>query len=151
MLLLVGSGCRGSAPHTSRPAAAAAGRFTGATGHLIDLIFYVGLKVLIENGIAERFIISLEHVEEKVIEIEGEGHEGTVLMISPLGGDAGFWRRQAVELSKHFRVITFDKKALTSYLPTAIALRQAKYDAVIDCMVTAPSVTTRTFDRARAA
>jgi ADP-heptose:LPS heptosyltransferase len=39
-------------------------------------------------------------------------------------------------------VVVFDKKALRSYLPVAIALRRANYDAVIDCMVTAPSVTT---------
>jgi ADP-heptose:LPS heptosyltransferase len=40
------------------------------------------------------------------------------------------------------RVIVFDKKKLGSYLPAAIRLRRATYDAVIDCMVTAPSVTT---------
>jgi len=39
-------------------------------------------------------------------------------------------------------VIVFDKKKLTSYLPTALRLRRARYDAVVDCMVTAPSVTT---------
>jgi len=39
-------------------------------------------------------------------------------------------------------VIVFDKKRLASYLPTARRLRRARYDAVIDCMVTAPSVTT---------
>jgi ADP-heptose:LPS heptosyltransferase len=39
-------------------------------------------------------------------------------------------------------VIVFDKKQLASYLPTALRLRRARYDAVIDCMVTAPSVTT---------
>lgn len=39
-------------------------------------------------------------------------------------------------------VIVFDKKKLSSYLPTLRRLRRAKYDAVIDCMVTAPSVTT---------
>ncbi|MEP6492424.1 MAG: glycosyltransferase family 9 protein [bacterium] len=40
------------------------------------------------------------------------------------------------------RVIAFDKKRLSSYLPTAFRLRRAKYDVVVDCMVTAPSVTT---------
>lgn len=40
------------------------------------------------------------------------------------------------------RVIVFDKRKLGSYLPTMIRLRRAKYGAVIDCMVTAPSVTT---------
>lgn len=39
-------------------------------------------------------------------------------------------------------VIVFDKRRLASYLPTVRRLRRAKYDAVIDCMVTAPSVTT---------
>lgn len=39
-------------------------------------------------------------------------------------------------------VIVFDKRNLSRYLPTAIGLRRARYDAVIDCMVTAPSVTT---------
>ncbi|HXT15228.1 MAG TPA: glycosyltransferase family 9 protein [Gemmatimonadaceae bacterium] len=39
-------------------------------------------------------------------------------------------------------VIVFDKKRLASYLPTALRLRRNHYDAVIDCMVTAPSLTT---------
>src|SRR5471032_3386483 len=39
-------------------------------------------------------------------------------------------------------VIVFDKKRLSGYLPTAVRLRRARYDAVIDCMVTAPSLTT---------
>src|SRR4051812_6304822 len=39
-------------------------------------------------------------------------------------------------------VIIFDKRKLSSYLPTARRLRRARYDAVIDCMVTAPSLTT---------
>jgi ADP-heptose:LPS heptosyltransferase len=39
-------------------------------------------------------------------------------------------------------VVVFDKKRLASYLPTALRLRRARYDAVIDCMVTAPSLTT---------
>ncbi len=39
-------------------------------------------------------------------------------------------------------VVVFDKRRLASYLPTALRLRRAGYDAVIDCMVTAPSVTT---------
>lgn len=40
------------------------------------------------------------------------------------------------------RVVVFNKKDLRSYLSTVFALRRAQYDAVIDCMVTAPSVTT---------
>lgn len=39
-------------------------------------------------------------------------------------------------------IIVFDKRKLASYLPTARRLRRARYDAVVDCMVTAPSVTT---------
>jgi len=39
-------------------------------------------------------------------------------------------------------VIVFDKRRLSSYVPTMLRLRRARYDAVIDCMVTAPSVTT---------
>jgi len=39
-------------------------------------------------------------------------------------------------------VIVFDRKKPLTYLPTALRLRRARYDAVIDCMVTAPSVTT---------
>src|SRR5437764_12959697 len=39
-------------------------------------------------------------------------------------------------------VLVFDKKKLASYLPTALRLRRKRYDAVIDCMVTAPSLTT---------
>ena len=40
------------------------------------------------------------------------------------------------------RVIVFDKKKLGDYLSTALRFRRARYDAVVDCMVTAPSVTT---------
>jgi ADP-heptose:LPS heptosyltransferase len=39
-------------------------------------------------------------------------------------------------------VIVFDRKKLSRYIPTCLRLRRARYDAVIDCMVTAPSVTT---------
>ncbi|MGH7622222.1 MAG: glycosyltransferase family 9 protein, partial [Gemmatimonadaceae bacterium] len=39
-------------------------------------------------------------------------------------------------------VIVFDKRRLATYLPTMRRLRRARYDAVVDCMVTAPSVTT---------
>jgi ADP-heptose:LPS heptosyltransferase len=39
-------------------------------------------------------------------------------------------------------VVVFDKRRLASYAPTIRRLRRAEYDAVIDCMVTAPSVTT---------
>src|SRR5215472_15369149 len=33
--------------------------------------------------------------------------------------------------------IIFDKRALRSYIPVARRLRDARYDAVVDCMVTA--------------
>lgn len=39
-------------------------------------------------------------------------------------------------------VIVFDKKRFGDYVGTLLRLRRARYDAVIDCMVTAPSVTT---------
>jgi len=39
-------------------------------------------------------------------------------------------------------VIVFDKKRLASYWQTVRRLRRAHYDAVIDCMVTSPSLTT---------
>jgi len=39
-------------------------------------------------------------------------------------------------------IVVFDKKRLGDYLPTLGRLRRARYDAVVDCMVTAPSVTT---------
>jgi ADP-heptose:LPS heptosyltransferase len=48
-----------------------------------------------------------------------------------------------IELADYVdRVIVFDKKRLGDYLPTALRLRRARYDVVVDCMVTAPSVTT---------
>ena len=40
------------------------------------------------------------------------------------------------------QVVVFDKKRLAGYLRTLRALRRARYDAVVDCMVTAPSLTT---------
>ncbi len=39
-------------------------------------------------------------------------------------------------------IIVFDKRATASYPSALLRLRQGHYDAVIDCMVTAPSVTT---------
>lgn len=39
-------------------------------------------------------------------------------------------------------IIAFDKKATGTYVATFRNLRRRKYDAVIDCMVTAPSTTT---------
>jgi ADP-heptose:LPS heptosyltransferase len=39
-------------------------------------------------------------------------------------------------------VIVFDKRSTASYPATLVRLRRVRYDAVIDCMVTAPSVTT---------
>ena len=40
------------------------------------------------------------------------------------------------------QVIVFDRRRLTSYASTIRRLRRARYDAVIDCMVTSPSLTT---------
>jgi ADP-heptose:LPS heptosyltransferase len=39
-------------------------------------------------------------------------------------------------------IVVFNKKTLGDYIPTLLHLRRARYDAVVDCMVTAPSVTT---------
>jgi len=39
-------------------------------------------------------------------------------------------------------IVVFNKKKLGDYLPTLFRLQRARYDAVVDCMVTAPSVTT---------
>jgi len=47
---------------------------------------------------------------ELYYKVEGETDRETVLLISPLGGDAGFWARQTQELSRHFRTITFDNR-----------------------------------------
>ena len=38
--------------------------------------------------------------------------------------------------------VVFDKKRIGGYLGTMLRLRRTRYDAVIDCMVTAPSLTT---------
>lgn len=46
------------------------------------------------------------------------------------------------------KVIVFDKRDPASYLAVARRLRNEHYDAVIDCMVTAPSVTTLLLMRA---
>jgi ADP-heptose:LPS heptosyltransferase len=40
------------------------------------------------------------------------------------------------------QVLTFDKRRRSSYLATVAAMRRGKYDAVIDAMVMAPSLTT---------
>jgi pimeloyl-ACP methyl ester carboxylesterase/molybdopterin/thiamine biosynthesis adenylyltransferase len=47
---------------------------------------------------------------ELYYKVEGENHSETVLLVSPLGGDAGFWARQTQELARHYRVITFDNR-----------------------------------------
>lgn len=45
--------------------------------------------------------------------------------------------------SRHIgEVIRFDKKKPGTYPAVALRLRRARYDAVVDCMVTAPSLTT---------
>jgi len=40
------------------------------------------------------------------------------------------------------QTVVFDKKRIGNYLGTMLRLRRTRYDAVIDCMVTAPSLTT---------
>jgi pimeloyl-ACP methyl ester carboxylesterase/molybdopterin/thiamine biosynthesis adenylyltransferase len=52
-----------------------------------------------------RFAVNGVNLYHKV---EGEGP--ALLLISPLGADAGFWTRNVQELRKHFRVITFDNR-----------------------------------------
>jgi pimeloyl-ACP methyl ester carboxylesterase/molybdopterin/thiamine biosynthesis adenylyltransferase len=45
---------------------------------------------------------------ELYYEMEGEGDN--LLLIGPLGADSSFWARQVQQLSKYFRVITFDSR-----------------------------------------
>jgi ADP-heptose:LPS heptosyltransferase len=77
-------------------------------------------------------------VSTHVMRVIAESHPGMTLdvLASPAnaGGIAGapFVRK----------VITFDKRDIKAYPRVAAQIRAEQYDAVIDCMVTAPSVTT---------
>ena len=77
-------------------------------------------------------------VSTHVMRVIAESHPGLTLdvLASPANA-AGIAGAPYVR-----QVIVFDKGDLGSYLRTAAALRAEQYDAVIDCMVTAPSVTT---------
>lgn len=45
---------------------------------------------------------------ELYYEVEGTGEN--LLLISPLGGDSSYWTRQSQELSRHYKVISFDSR-----------------------------------------
>src|SRR5437868_1589030 len=67
-----------------------------------------------------------------------ESHPGLVLDVLASPANA-----QVLAGADYVRnVIVFDRRAPGTFLATARRLRTGHYDAVIDCMVTAPSVTT---------
>ena len=77
-------------------------------------------------------------VSTHVMRVIAESHPGLTLDVLASPANAA-----GIEGAPYVRkVIVFDKRDLQSYLRTAKALRAERYDAVIDCMVTAPSVTT---------
>jgi ADP-heptose:LPS heptosyltransferase len=77
-------------------------------------------------------------VSTAVMRVIAESHPGLTLdvLASPANA-AGIQGAPYVR-----KVIVFDKRKIGSYWRIARALRAERYDAVIDCMVTAPSVTT---------
>lgn len=77
-------------------------------------------------------------VSTHVMRVIAESHPGMTLdvLASPANA-AGIEGAPYVH-----KVIRFDRRDPGNYLKTAAALRAERYDAVIDCMVTAPSVTT---------
>jgi ADP-heptose:LPS heptosyltransferase len=77
-------------------------------------------------------------VSTHVMRVIAESHTGMTLDVLASPANAA-----GIAGAPHVRkVIVFDKRDAGSYLRTIAALRAEKYDAVIDCMVTAPSVTT---------
>lgn len=77
-------------------------------------------------------------VSTHVMRVIAESHPGLTLDVLASPANAA-----GIEGAPHVRkVITFDRRDPAGYLRTAAALRAERYDAVIDCMVTAPSVTT---------
>ena len=77
-------------------------------------------------------------VSTHVMRIIAESHPGLTLDVLASPANAA-----AIDGAPYVRkVIRFDRRDPGSYLRTAAALRAERYDAVIDCMVTAPSVTT---------
>jgi ADP-heptose:LPS heptosyltransferase len=77
-------------------------------------------------------------LSRRVMRVIAESHPGLTLdVLASPGNAAGITGAPFVR-----KVIVFDKRDVGSYWRTASALRAERYDAVIDCMVTAPSVTT---------
>jgi ADP-heptose:LPS heptosyltransferase len=77
-------------------------------------------------------------VSTHVMRVIAESHPGMTLDVLASPANAA-----GIEGAPYVRkVIRFDRRDPGSYLRTAQALRAERYDAVIDCMVTAPSVTT---------
>src|SRR4051812_40147276 len=77
-------------------------------------------------------------VSTHVMRVIAESHPGLTLDVLASPANAA-----GIEGASYVReVIVFDRHDPGSYLKTAAALRAARYDAGIDCMVTAPSVTT---------
>jgi ADP-heptose:LPS heptosyltransferase len=77
-------------------------------------------------------------VSTHVMRVIAESHPGLTLdVLASPANVAG------IEGAPYVRkVMVFDRRDPGSYLRTVAALRDERYDAVIDCMVTAPSVTT---------
>src|SRR3954464_11349382 len=77
-------------------------------------------------------------VSTHVMRVIAESHPGMTLDVLASPANAA-----GIEGAPYVRrVIRFDRRDPGSYLKTAAALRAERYDAVVDCMVTAPSVTT---------
>ena len=77
-------------------------------------------------------------VSTHVMRVIAESHPGLTLDVLASPANAA-----GIEGAPYVRkVIVFDKRNVRSYARAAAALRAERYDAVIDCMVTAPSVTT---------
>jgi ADP-heptose:LPS heptosyltransferase len=77
-------------------------------------------------------------VSTHVMRVIAESHPGMTLDVLASAANAA-----GIEGAPYVRkIIRFDRRDPGSYLRTAAALRAEQYDAVIDCMVTAPSVTT---------
>src|SRR3954471_17792236 len=77
-------------------------------------------------------------VSTPAIRIIAESHPGFELHVLASPANA-----QVLENATHVaKVIRFDRRKPADFFPTLRLLRRERYDAVIDCMVTAPSVTT---------
>jgi ADP-heptose:LPS heptosyltransferase len=77
-------------------------------------------------------------VSTHVMRVIAESHPGLTLDVLASPANAA-----GIEGAPYVRkVIVFDRRDPGGYLRTAAALRAEHYDVVIDCMVTAPSVTT---------